>query len=423
MNLRILFVALSGLILSLAAGAADPVLTHFSAAQCEGSYMPYPAVSPVEVPDSLEPVMVNHVGRHGARFPSSSKNILKVTEALDRAEAAGTITPAGREMRRLCRLITDNTAGRWGALDSLGMAEQRGIASRMMASFPGLLADGEARVEALSSYSPRCIMSMYTFAHQLSRLNNRLEITTSSGRQNSPLMRPFDLDADYREYRQSGACDAPLEALGVQLITDAPLRRILGKNAELGSDSEMRELAMAEYAVVACAAAMGINSGWDRFFTLDEYNRLWAVSNLRHYLQYSASTLTTATADMASPLLRNLIDTTDKAAQGSLGAAAILRFGHAETLMPLLALMHIPGCYYMTNYFDTVAMHWRDFYVVPMAANLQLILLRHKDNGRLYLRVDLNETPVPLIPGRSALYTPWESAREYLTRCLPLIDR
>ena len=75
----------------------------------------------------------------------------------------------------------------------------------------------------------------------------------------------------------------------------------------------------------------------------------------------------------------------------------------------------------MTNYFDTVAMHWRDFNIVPMAANLQLILLKHKQNGRLYLRVDLNEKPVPLIPARTAIYTPWEVAREYLTRCLPLL--
>ena len=75
----------------------------------------------------------------------------------------------------------------------------------------------------------------------------------------------------------------------------------------------------------------------------------------------------------------------------------------------------------MTNYFDTVALHWRDFSIVPMAANLQLILLRHKETGRYYLRVDLNERILPLIPGRPALYTPWESAREYLTRCLPLL--
>lgn len=402
------------------ATGADPTLTSYSGAECEGSYMPYPPVEPQAVPDSLEAVFVNHVGRHGARFPSSDRNVKAVTEALDRAEAAGSLTPAGREMRRLCRLITDRTAGQWGALDSLGEAEQRGIASRMYATFPGVFDGG--RVNAMSSYSPRCIMSMYSFAHQLSRMNNRLEIYTSSGRQNSALMRPFDNDADYREYRDGDTWQPPLRQLEEQLVGDAPLRRILGKDFDFGNDAaQMRSLAMAEYAVVACASAMGIDPEWERFFTREEYNRLWAVSNLRHYLQYSSSTLTTATADMAAPLLLELISTTEAAVTGSSQASAMLRFGHAETLMPLLALMHLPGCYYMTNYFDTVALHWRDFSVVPMAANLQMILLRHKTNGRYYLRVDLNERTVPLIPGRQTLYTPWEAAREYLTRCLPLI--
>lgn len=87
--------------------------------------------------------------------------------------------------------------------------------------------------------------------------------------------------------------------------------------------------------------------------------------------------------------------------------------------MPLLALMRLQGCYYVTNYFDTVGLHWRDFHVVPMASNIQFTLLR-STSGTLYLRVDLNETPVPLIPGRSEIYTPWTQAMDYLTRCLPL---
>lgn len=73
----------------------------------------------------------------------------------------------------------------------------------------------------------------------------------------------------------------------------------------------------------------------------------------------------------------------------------------------------------MTNYFDTVGLHWRDFYVVPMASNLQMILFR-SESGKYYLRVDLNEQPVPLIPGRQTIYIPWATAREYLNRCLPI---
>ena len=41
-------------------------------------------------------------------------------------------------------------------------------------------------------------MSMYEFTHQLDRLNNSVEIYTSSGRQNSPLMRQI-LPEIYRQ--------------------------------------------------------------------------------------------------------------------------------------------------------------------------------------------------------------------------------
>ena len=74
----------------------------------------------------------------------------------------------------------------------------------------------------------------------------------------------------------------------------------------------------------------------------------------------------------------------------------------------------------MTNYFDTVALHWKNFHVVPMASNLQFILFKTKKGGRYYLRVDLNEVPLTLIPGNESIYIPWSLARDYMMRCVPL---
>lgn len=392
--------------------------------------MPYP--TPAEgvcaVPDSMEVVFINHVGRHGARYLSSNKNIAYLRGVIAEARAQKALKPLGEKLAALVERIDRYTAGQWGALDSLGKAEQRQIASRMMADFPTLLKpeDRDVKIAALSSYSPRCIMSMYEFVHQLSRLNNRLEVTTSAGRQNSTLMRPFDSDAAYREFREEGQWRQPIQTLGDGILTTGPIDKLFTKNY-LPQDS--RQFLQAEFAVVASVGALGWDEQLTTYFTPEEMNALWAVDNLTHYVRYSASTLTTSTSEMAAPLLLNLISTTDAAADAALGnggnpsptlPAAMLRFGHAETLMPLLALMHLPGCYYMTNYFDTVGLHWRDFHVVPMAANVRLVLMRHKTNGRMYVRVDLNEKPVPLIPGRQALYTPWDAAREYLIRCLPI---
>lgn len=403
---------------ALTAYAADPTATDYTVNDCLGSQRPYPDIDDERqaVPDSLTVVFVNHVGRHGARFPASPRSYTAVQTALMRADSLGTITPTGRRLLAIVGHVTDYAHNRWGALDSLGMAEQRGIASRMFRNYSALFDSGT--VNAISSYSPRCVMSMYEFTHQLDRLNNNVEIRTSSGRVNSPLMRPFDTDRDYLDFMRRREWQGPYELYLRTTVPASVVTRLLGDKYPIARD-EAQDLAMDVYGVVAGWAAMGLPYKPEEFVSRADLNSLWSVFNLRQYLQRTATTLSAVPADIASDLLLDLINTTDAAAGGKAPASVCLRFGHAETLMPLLSLMKLRGCNYLTNYFDTVGLHWRDFDVVPMAANLQLILFKDR-NGRYLVRVDLNETPVPLMPDSDALYTPWDVARQYLLRQVPL---
>ena len=398
--------------------AVDPTATDYSFIECQGSANPYPdrTVRDLAYPDSLKPVYLNHVGRHGARFLSSSKYTTSLLRTLHKADSLKTITPMGRELIRICDLVVTRTARRWGALDSLGMAEQRAIASRAFMAYRPLF--DNTKINAISSYVPRCVMSMDEFTHQLTRLNNKVEIYMSSGRQNSPLVRPWHDDEAYKEFMAGEEWHKVYEDFLNKQVPVTVAERALGKNYPFFGD-EARDVSLAIYKVLAGCAAMSVQIDLQKYFTQAEINALWSVENLHHYLTHSASTLSSAAPDLASKLLSELISTIDTAIAGSNPYSVMLRFGHAETMMPLLALMHIPGCYYMTNYFDTVGLHWRDFYVVPMASNLQMILFQ-SESGKYYVRVDLNETPVALIPGQSTIYIPWQQARDYLNRCLPL---
>lgn len=418
LNGRFLTCAVLALAFVFGLHAADPTATDYSASECQGSAIPYPGrtVAQLVYPDSLTPVFLNHVGRHGARFLSSSKYTTSLMRALQKADSLHSITSEGRELMNICRTVVSRTAGRWGALDSLGMAEQRAIASRAFTAFRPLF--DNTRINAISSYVPRCILSMSEFTHQLSRLDNKVEITTSSGRQNSPLLRPWDSDSDYAAFMDAGEWRRVYDDFLSKYVPVSVAVRVLGRDYPFEGD-DAKDVVLNIYKVLTGCAAMSLEVDMDRFFTDEEMNAVWSVENLHHYLTHSSSTLSSAPADMSSALLENLLTTMREAVEGRNPYSVMLRFGHAETLMPLFALMHLPGCYYMTNYFDTVGLHWRDFYIVPMAANLQMILFR-ADSGRYYVRTDLNETPVPLIPGRSAIYTPWEAAEEYLVRCLPL---
>lgn len=421
-TIRTFFAALALFIASAAPlSAADPAATDYSMTDCEGSLTPYPAeVAPAEYPDSLMPVFINHVGRHGARYPASATNCLTLRRALEHADSIGSITPLGRRLRELNDRVIALSNNRWGALDSLGIYEQGAIASRMFYNFTEVFST-EGTVRALSSYSPRAMMSMYAFVHQLDRLNNRMTYLTSTGRVNSPLMRPFDIDTDYLDFRKTRTWEKPYDEYADRAVPLTALRRVLGDAYPLSDPRAARDLALAEYYVVAGLSAMGLPSQMDVYFDPAEANALWSCFNLRQYLVRTATTLSTVPADIASDLVLDIIETTDTFVDGTdTSTRAVLRFGHAETLMPLLSLLRIPGCYYLTNYFDTVAAHWRDFDVVPMAANIQFIVFKARRSGRYYVRVDLNERPVALRKGDDAVYYQWGELRRYLMNLVPL---
>lgn len=419
MRLLLILISSISFILSF---AADPTATNYTWSECEGSLTPYPSdINPAVYPDSLRPVFINHVGRHGSRFPASNQHSLTLKRAIERADSAGTLTPLGRQLRKLNDLIIAQSNGKWGALDSLGMAEQRSIATRMFYNYRELFSNNP-QINAISSYSPRSMMSMFSFLHQLDRLNNHITVTTLSGRQTSYLLRPFDTCQEYIDFRKERLWEPPYEDYYNNFCPTTAIRRALGERFPFESEDEMRELALIEYYVVAGCSAMSLDPSASAYFTREEYNRLWSCFNLRQYLQRTASTISFVPAEIATDLLQDLINTTDDFINGNSKDVIQLRFGHAETLMPLLSLLRLKGCYYMTNYFDTVALHWRDFYVVPMAANLQMILFQ-SNSGKYYLRVDLNEKPVPLIPNNPSIYLPWNDARDFLTALLPLIKQ
>ena len=261
---------------------------------------------------------------------------------------------------------------------------------------------------------------MYEFTHQLDRLDNHIEFSTTTGRVNSPLVRPFDIDRDYIDFRREEPYKEAYDTYFASVAPEAPIERVAGTNFPYTSDAERRNFSLIEYYVVAGCDAMSVSVNPADYFTKEEYNALWSCFNMRQYLQRTATTFSSIPADITSDLLSDIIATTDAAVAGKARAQAELRFGHAETLMPLLSLLRLQGCYYLTNYFDTVALHWRDFYVVPMAANIQFILFKNPKSGRFYLRTMLNETPVTLIPNDTRLLLPWTEARAYLEHCLPL---
>lgn len=384
--------------------------------ECRGSLAPYgDARGIVAAPDTLRPIYISLVGRHGSRYPASGTFARKVESWLSKADSSRSLSKAGAQLLAVVREVLTLSQGRWGALDSLGFAEHRAIASRLQERCPALFADGRS-VVMLSSYSPRATLSMYTEAEVLQQSAPGLRIELREDSVSNALMRFFETDTAFTSYLKHGDWKQLYNDFYKRTCPTSPARRWINRGVKL-TDEQARELSLNAYYVVAGLDAMGLESHWERYFTAAELSTLWQCFNYRQYLQRSASVAGNQPIEAARPLLQEIITDADAVLRGDRDIAATLRFGHGETLMPLLSLMALRECYYLTYYDDTVADHWRDCYISPMAANLQLTFYR-APSGRVYVRGDLNETPVPLMRGSDSLYVPWDLLRTYLLNFL-----
>lgn len=387
--------------------AAVTALT--ASAQCDwrGSMTPYPlaTVTPA-LPDTLRPVGIVYVARHGARYLTSAKKVDKLITLFSGADCRGDLTERGRRFLRLLNEVKCRTDGRWGLLDSIGYEEERVLAENMRSRFPAFLHSGT--VEARSTYVPRAIMTMYTFVYRLATLSPYLNIVTHEGPATDSLLRFFDTDTAFVSFKNDGAWKSVYDAYFDREVPLRPAEAMLNTHGSL-SEKRMREVTMEAYDVLRSLNATGIAGDPVEYFTAEELQVCWRVSNLAHYLQRSTTRISALPSEAAAPLLKRIVADIDTIASGRSRADTRLYFGHAETLMPLLSLMRVEGCYAPDAAVDDVWRLWDDSQIVPLGANLEIDLARSR-TGRLYVRAVLNGRVVSAVPGGGSV-TEWQKAK------------
>ena len=398
----------------------------------EGSMMPYDfsyTESKPIWPDSLTPVYVARVARHGARYISSPKKLEKLQKAIAKASAAGTLTPEGRKFSALLKSVEDNTGTQWGRLSEVGCKEEIGLAEDLYALLPGLMK--KARVNAISTYVPRVVMTMYQFNHELTALSSDINITASEGKQYSYLLRCFTADSIYSSYRDNGEWKKVSDKLMDSIVSTEPARRILG-NLSGFDDHKYRKLTLEMYDVLQSLTAFGMPAPTDEFMSESDYKSCWEVDNLEHYLRNTDTPLSSLAGKASSPLLARIIADAD----ASLGTRLIdlamknadidvadapkhydanFYFGHAETLMPLLSLMRVEGCYDDSSDFTTLSSRWKDYEIVPLGANIDIIFLQ-SSSLRTYVALRHNGRFVSPMSGSKIV--PWSDYKAYLTELM-----
>lgn len=406
-----------GLLLVWGCAAQAQVSREYLLAHPRGTaahYTTYPDSVPPQTPppEGFEPFYLSHYGRHGSRYHTSESAYAKALRPLQKAHESGLLTTLGESLRdRVARLAAD-AAGRAGSLSTRGAAEHRAIAGRMYRNYPAIFA-APVRIEARSTTSPRCILSMAANNERLKELNPGLEIvrTADEGEmdilRNTPYMLAGKKHMNFcRTEFLSGRPD-PRRFMASLFRCDA------GVLMEAGEQSAFMNDIYAMYAITGCAGHLGISL--DDIFTPEELFTLWQGQNILHYMQCANSPRFGAgvLAD-ARPLLRDIVVRADAAIAAG-RPAADLRFGHDIALAPLVALIGLDNRQAVCR--DPARLHevWCDFMVMPMAANIQFVFYRSKKSDEILVKILHNESEGRLpLDSSSFPYYRWPEVRTYL---------
>lgn len=385
--------------------------------QAGSIYYAYPAPSGVATPApaGYEPFYISHYGRHGSRWMTSDERYTEVLTVFDSLYRCSGLTPLGLDVRKRLHKVWEDARGCSGSITPLGERQHREIAGRMFRNFPQVFR-GDARVDARSSTSLRCAMSMSYFTERLKELNPDLRVERRAYHRymdyiahTSPEGEAFASDSalwreQFREFEQENVRPQRLMA---SLFTTP--------SAIASPDAMMRSL----YWIAADMQNVELDLSFYDLFEYEELVGVWKTVNARMYVCNADAPLNGGLMPhQAVPLLRNILESAD-AAIWTGAPAADLRFGHDTHLIRLLALMQVEGCGNREADMKKFHLAWQDYRVSPMGANLQMIFYRNRQNDIL-VKFLLNENEVRLLTvgdGKSPYYS-WKEVKSFWQKIL-----
>lgn len=381
---------------------------------------PLPAITPA--PAGYHPFHIEHYGRHGSRWIMDPATYATPVSELEKAEAAGKLTPKGMEVLSQLRAINDASQKRVGELTPVGADQHRGIARRMTSNFPEVFADS-GRIDARSTIVIRCILSMDNELQEIKAYNPDLNITSDASYATMYYMNNTDTDsaanaeinaaqtllADFREAHPMS------NAVVAELVTDTVWAK--------------RNMDIPAFKSALFEVAANTQSHYDQpdllaLFTDEDLEQRWLGDNANWYLRAGNSPITHYQTPKAQRyLLANIIASADTALAQP-GHGANMRFGHESVLIPLAVYMDFNDYSRSFGNLELVADQWRNYEIFPMACNLQMVFYRPDGSVNpddVIVKVLLNEEEVVLpIDQVAPSFYAWKDLRSYYADKLAL---
>ena len=383
-------------------------------------YYEYVPSTPTKAPKGYKPFYISHYGRHGSRYHSSVGMYKDAVKYLDAADKAGILTDEGKLLKAQVDTLHTEHLGMFGMLTERGAAEHRGIAGRMYANYPEVFNGKRHEVESVSSYWPRCLISMANFTSVLQGKNGELNFHYLTG---PKYLDYISMNLDTKDVDKGAA--KLRRHLRDSLVS---YNRFFG--AIFSDQAKAEELIhhpkeFMDYVFVCGCISPNTLSHPDIFshFTTDELISLWIPRSNKLYFSYGISAEEgDYVSSIAKPLIEDIVAKADEAVKPGSDKAADLRFGHDVGLLPLIGTIGIEGMETRRTSHN-VQDYWKSYEMMPMGSNLQMIFFKNKkDDVLVKLVYNDKETHIPAVKTYNGVFHRWEDLREYLVKTAAAIS-
>jgi len=366
-----------------------------------------------KAPRGYKAFYMSHYGRHGSRYAWRSQTYVTIHNVLEQAAQAGALTPYGEEFRRKYEFFYQLPLINAGDLTPMGEEQLRRIGAFHAKAFPEIFSRGRC-VQALSSISRRCILSMGAYSvGLLSDGKARVNLSLSSTHEGMCIIAPPEAPKSMARHFEGEKAEVALESAYDYMQRLNPYQGVVSR---LFTDpsclGRKKDPFLSELWQLYC--------GYHNYEPRPLFDDLYTPQEL--LLAWEADNYYTGRGHITGryaviPLLEDILSKADTALQDP-SVAAHLRFGHDYILESLLCLLNVNGMGTVpTKAEDTK--YWFQSYEVPMAANLALVMYRNKA-GDILFKVLLNEQEavLPQLTPVTGPYYRWQDfenwARELL---------
>ena len=370
-------------------------------------------------PKGYKPFYISHYGRHGSRSDWGSPQYKMVADILAQADAQHLLTPAGDSLMHEAALIYELHNGMDGRLTPRGVREHAAIAERMYHRYPDVFKKGSKHIRAVSSTTPRCIVSMNGFTARLQSLQPDLDIDLDTGEtyftyiaqgeNNTISQRTSRALAEYKSRHFHLDTVAVLR----NLFTDPAAARKLIPNLDMFQSCI--------YAVAKVSDPFDIPDNMYRYLPFENVVQFHEQNFLSAYLNQCNSELNgPLRLPLNKPLVDVLFQQADDVIAGTRKNCADLTFGHDWPFLGLVCYLGLEGVSEKLS-IEEAAANWLPSWYCPFATNLQMIFYRSRKSDRILVKFLHNEreSHIPAIQAVEGPYYDWNDVKAYVAQRIP----